>query len=103
MSNIYVAVALVFAMGSTATAQNENASAEFDGSKGFVGDKGYVADTVAPQTRQVAVKEHVPGRTFGTFSTTPKHLRVWTVPGCPAGFNGMFRGGLYCRDGKPMY
>lgn len=69
---------------------------ELYGAKGYVGDKGYVGQVAAPRP---ITKDHYAG---AKYSTRVRHAEQWQVPGCPPNFSGMFRGTLYCVNGRPM-
>ncbi|MFK7836673.1 MAG: hypothetical protein AB8B60_10665 [Sulfitobacter sp.] len=71
------------------------------GAKGYVGGKGYVAPA-SQQHRVAAERPYVRGQSFGTFTTRLSSSRKWRVPGCPTGFNGMYRGDIYCVNGRPI-
>ena len=73
-------------------------TAEYVGNKGYIGDagaKGYVGPVAAhSHPRGYLIIRHRSERR----GSGP----LYAVPGCPPGFNGMFRGTLYCVDGRPM-
>ena len=88
--------AAVISMALPFSAQGEGHDGQYVGSKGYVGEKGYVAETAARPVRQSQNKSN---------GSQPKRVYYgerWTVPGCPAGFNGMYRGNLYCVNGRPI-
>jgi len=64
----------------------------------YVGAKGYVGEVNARPAKQYRTKDRTNG-------SQPKRVRStvrYTVPGCPPKFNGMYRGTLYCVDGRPI-
>ncbi|WP_281992663.1 hypothetical protein [Sulfitobacter geojensis] len=64
----------------------------------YAGSKGYVGKVDARPTQQYYSKDRSNG-------SQPKRVRStvrYTVPGCPPRFNGMYRGTLYCVDGRPI-
>lgn len=73
-------------------------TSEFVGTKGYVeemGEKGYVGPVVT--------HHHVYGRvTIRHRSERRGSGPLYVVPPCPPNFNGMYRGTLYCVDGRPM-
>ncbi|MGC1503469.1 MAG: hypothetical protein WA782_04935 [Sulfitobacter sp.] len=84
--------ALVMTSALPMTAQADGHSEVYAGSKGYVGE-------VTPR----------PAQQYQTNASTngsqPKRVRSairYTVPGCPPKFNGMYRGTLYCVDGRPI-
>ena len=73
-------------------------TAEYAGTKGYVGDagaKGYVHAQAAHHVtyNHLIIRHRTERRGAGP---------LYAVPGCPAGFNGMWRGNLYCVDGRAM-
>ncbi|GLQ25727.1 hypothetical protein [Sulfitobacter pacificus] len=67
-------------------------------SDAYVGAKGYVGEVAVRPTKQYYPKDRSNG-------SQPKRVRStvrYTVPGCPPKFNGMYRGTLYCVDGRPI-
>ena len=75
-------------------------TSEFAGNKGYVGGKGYVGEA-AP--RPVTQQRYAGNKHNGS---QPKRFRrgpILAVPGCPTGFNGMYRGTLYCVNGRPLH
>ncbi|NNE51037.1 MAG: hypothetical protein HKN30_01380 [Sulfitobacter sp.] len=80
---LMVAVGLAAAMPVTAMAEGH--TSEFPGNKGYVGDKGTLNDAgyLPPQTQRAK-----------------KAVRVVSVPPCPPDFTGLYRGTLYCLNGK---
>ena len=67
------------------------------GAKGYVGEKGYVGQVATP--RPITKDRYVGAK----YSTRVRHAEQWQVPGCPPNFNGMFRGTLYCVNGRPIH
>lgn len=64
----------------------------------YAGTKGYVGEVAPRPTQQYRPNSSVNGE-------QPKRVRSvvrYTVPGCPPRFNGMYRGTLYCVDGRPI-
>ena len=63
-----------------------------------VGAKGYVAETASarPVTSQCYY-----GQKYNEYGQRHKRpVEVFASPNCPANFTGMFRGTLYCVNGK---
>ena len=90
-----LALALGLAAGAVGA---EGHTSEYAGNKGYVGDvgaKGYVGPT--------ATYAHPHGANiFRHRSERRGSGPIFAAPVCPEGFNGMFRGTLYCVDGRPM-
>lgn len=64
-----------------------------------VGSKGYVAPTPANLAAAHAPRGHL---IIVHRSERRGPGPLYHVPGCPPGFNGMFRGTLYCINGRPL-
>ena len=74
-------------------------TSEFAGGKGYIeeaGAKGYVGPetTVRYVRGDVLIIQHRSERR----GAGP----LYPVPGCPPGFNGLFRGNMYCINGRPL-
>ena len=64
-----------------------------------VGSKGYVAPTPA----NLAAAHAPRGRLIMVHRSERRGPGpLYHAPGCPEGFNGLFRGTLYCVDGRPV-
>ncbi len=99
MRKLTKALVLATAMAMPVAAVAEGHTSEYAGSKGYVGEKGYVAETAQP--RQVTHQAYH-GNKYSNRRVVAAADR-WQVPGCPHGFNGMYRGTLYCIDGRPIH
>jgi hypothetical protein len=74
-------------------------SVQADGhSDAYAGSKGYVGKVAA----QPAKQNYAKARTNGSQPKRVRNTVRYTVPGCPPRFNGMYRGTLYCVDGRPI-
>lgn len=90
--------AIAFAL-SCGAAWAEAHTSEFAGDKGYVeevGAKGYVAPE--PAVRYVRGDALIIRHRSERRGAGP----LYHVPGCPPGFNGLFRGNMYCIDGRPL-
>lgn len=61
----------------------------------YIGNKGYVGEAPRPVTKQ-----HYHGGKYRGHNRKRRHAELLTPPTCPVGFFGLFRGTLYCHDGK---
>ncbi|MDF1727975.1 MAG: hypothetical protein P1U53_09505 [Sulfitobacter sp.] len=71
-------------------------TSEFVGEKGYVdeafGEKGYVPPVAARPYH--APITHAPRK---------RAVKIVTLPPCPAGYTGMYRGNLYCVQGRLVH
>ncbi len=86
----------LFAAASALPALADGHTDEFFGAKGYVGDKGYIGEVATPEPVR---QDHV---VYSTHRTRVRHVQQFTVPGCPERFTGIYRGTLYCVNGRPM-
>ena len=91
------AVAMLLALPGALAAEGH--TSEFVGNKGYTGaSEAYGAKGYVPPAGAHAY--HAPRRAY---HKVRRPVKVVAVPPCPLGYTGMYRGTLYCIEGKLVH